>query len=83
MNASQMYNEFEILYEAIASGDAAGYEPYEISIILSEAQEQVIKDIVKTGLESNDVKSLVVGPFIKPLVVNPSITASAMYPDSV
>ena len=51
MNASQMYNEFEIAYEAIASGDAPGYEPYEVSILLTEAQEAIIKDTITSGVE--------------------------------
>jgi len=83
MDALQMWNEFEIVYEAIASGDAPGYDPYEVSIILSEAQEQILKEILETGAESNDIKSLVIGPFIEVDTATPTTAVSAMYPDSL
>ena len=81
MDAGQMYNEFEIAYEAIASGDAAGYEPYEVSILLTQAQDQIIKQMIGTGIEFDDSKSLVLGPFIR-TVEYTSFNSSAMYPNT-
>jgi hypothetical protein len=81
MTAGQMYNEFEIAYEAIASGDAPGYEPYEASILLSQAQEEILKELIATGIEYSDSKALVLGPHI----LTDSITgasSSAVYPDT-
>ncbi|RKZ78437.1 MAG: hypothetical protein DRQ35_05980 [Gammaproteobacteria bacterium] len=76
-----MYNEFEIAYEAIASEDAAGYEPYEISILLSQAQDQIIKGLVGSGIEASDTKSLVLGPKIKTAQVTSS-NLSDVYPST-
>ena len=83
MTAAQMYNEFEIVYEAIASGDAASYEPYEISVLLTEAQGEILKELVKEGAEANDVRALVVGPFVKTeILTNPTTSPSDMYSDT-
>ena len=81
MTADQMYNEFEIVYEAIASGDAPGYEPYEVSILLTQAQDQIIKDLINTGIEFNDSKALVLGPFIETAEIT-SFSNTSMYPDT-
>lgn len=81
MNAEQMYNEFEIAYEAIASGDAPGYEPYEVSILLTQAQEVVLKALLETGIEYNDKKSVVVGPHVYTTSYNQS-TTSTIYPST-
>lgn len=83
MNAAQMYNEWEILYEAIASGDAPGYEPYEVSVLLSEAQEQVLKEVVASGAERNDIRSLVIGPFIKVDTITPGASSSSTYANTL
>lgn len=82
MTAAQMYNEFEIAYEAIASADAPGYEPYEVSILLSQSQDKVVKTLIGTGIEYDDTKSLVLGPFIETVTYN-AFGASAMYPDTI
>jgi len=80
MTAAQMHNEFEIVYEAIASGDAPGYEPYEVSILLTEAQEAVIKEFLVSGIEQSDITSVIIGPFIKvSTITSPDIAASATY----
>lgn len=81
MKAEQMYNEFEIAYESIASGDAAGYQPYEVSILLSQAQDQVIKGLTSTGVEFSDNKALVFGPHIKTAHFTNS-TTSGNYPNT-
>jgi hypothetical protein len=76
-----MYNEFEIAYEEIASKDAAGYEPYEVSILLTQAQDLVLKELISSGIENNDTKSLVLGPYIDTVTYEDSDT-SEMYPDT-
>ena len=81
MTAEQMYNEFEIAYEAIASGDAPGYEPYEVSILLTEAQDLVIKELISTGIEYDDKKALVLGPKIATDSYN-SFSTSSIYPNT-
>ena len=81
MKAAQMYNEFEIAYEAIASDDAPGYEPYEVSIILTQAQDSILKSLIATGVEYDDTKALVLGPFIQEDLYTAS-GSSATYPDT-
>ena len=81
MNAEQMYNEFEIAYEAIASADAPGYEPYEVSILLTQAQDSILKALIATGVEYDDTKALVLGPFIEEDSYTSS-GSSATYPDT-
>lgn len=81
MTAEQMYNEFEIAYEAIASGDAPGYEPYEVSILLTQAQDHILKTLIGTGLEYDDSKALVLGPFIDTTSYT-VFSNSSMYPNT-
>jgi len=85
MNAAQMYNEFEIAYEAIASGDAPGYEPYEVSILLTQAQDFVLKTLIGSGVEYDDTKAMVLGPFIREAIYTAfaHLTGSSdTYPDT-
>jgi len=81
MTADQMYNEFEIAYEAIASGDAPGYSPYEVSILLTQAQDNIIKNLVGTGLEYDDSKALVLGPQIETSTYT-TFASATMYPST-
>lgn len=81
MTAAQMYNEFEIAYEAIAGADAPGYDPYSVSIILSQAQDRVVKTLMASGIENDDDKSLILGPFIETDMYS-SFSSSSMYPDT-
>jgi len=76
-----MYNEFEIAYEAIAGGDAPGYEPYQVSIILTQAQDKILKALIGNGIESDDTKSLVFGPFTQTESYS-GYSMSDMYPDT-
>jgi len=81
MTASQMYNEFEVTYEAIASDNAPGYEPYEVSILLTQAQDSIIRELASVGVEKDDVSALVLGPFIETSTYTTS-AASTMYPST-
>lgn len=42
--AMEMLNQFEILYNNIASNQAPGLNPYEISLILTKAQNELVKN---------------------------------------
>lgn len=81
MDAGQMYNEFEIAYEAIASQDAPGYEAYEVSILLSEAQDTILKQLIGVGIENDDKAALILGPFIETDAITTNFGTSSMYPD--
>ena len=55
MTALEMKEMAEIVYESIASNDAPGYSLYEWSVLLTDAQEQVIKNsqiLAKTLIEN-------------------------------
>jgi hypothetical protein len=80
MNASQMDKEFEIAYESIASSGGPGYTEYEKSILLTQAQQDIIQNLVQSGIESNDIRSLVIGPHIKTATVTAYSSASAPNP---
>ena len=82
MDAGQMYNEFEIAYEAIASQDAPGYEPYEVSILLSQAQDSVLKKLIERGIEKDDKAALILGPFILTDAITTNFGTSSMYPNT-
>ena len=80
MNAAQMEKEFEIAYESIASSGAPGYEAYEKSILLTQAQNDIIKELVASGAERDDIRALVIGPHIKTDTFSGSVVPSTMYP---
>lgn len=61
MTALEMKRMAEIVYESIASNDAPGYDSYEWSVLLSDAQEQIIQELVDKGIEYNDFTKLVFG----------------------
>lgn len=80
MNATQMSYEFNVVYEAIASNDAPGYEPHEKSLILSTAQEEVLNDILEEGIEENEFNRLAISPLIKKIeVASGNITSNSHY----
>lgn len=59
MTALEMKKMAEIVYESIASNDAPGYDAYEWSVLLSDAQEQVISKLVEKGVEYDDLTKMV------------------------
>lgn len=42
--AMEMLNQFELLYNNIASNQAPGLNPYEISLVLTKAQKEIVKN---------------------------------------
>jgi hypothetical protein len=60
MDATQMKYEFLITYESIASAAAPGYTNREISVFLTEAQEDIVKETVALGLDMNDLTRSIV-----------------------
>jgi hypothetical protein len=73
MTAAEMLKMVEIVYESIASNNAPGYSEYEWSILLSEAQEEVIKNVIKEGAEKDDFNKLAIQTLSK-RVANNTIT---------
>jgi len=46
MTNTEFANEFDIIYENISSGNAPGLEPYEKSVILTQAQESLVRSLL-------------------------------------
>ena len=71
MTVTEFKNEFNILYDSIASNSAPGLDDYEISVFLTRAQEELVKnkalvlsDPKRQGFEGdskrrNDLKNLI------------------------
>jgi len=89
MTASEMSYEFKILYDKITNFDAPGYEPEEISRLLTKAQERVVFDCYnplgnkyKQGFEDTearrrDLRALVIGTTLStPSTDQPNIQGS-------
>lgn len=47
MTSQEMEQEFLILYDKVTNFDAPGYEPLEISIFLTKAQERIVLDYLR------------------------------------
>ena len=50
MTTSELSNEFDILFNNISSNKAPGLEPYEKSVLLTQAQEEIIKGLYNGNL---------------------------------
>lgn len=61
MTAQEMGYEWRITYESIASADAPGYTPREISIFLTEAQEDIVKEVCQRGIDKDDISRRILG----------------------
>lgn len=65
MTALEMMREAEILYESVASQDAPGYETREWSYLLTQAQEQVVLEIIERGADKDDAGRTILSPIIE------------------
>lgn len=65
MTASEMMYEAEIMYESIASADARGYEPREWSVLLTQAQENILKSICRQGFDKDEINRRKVSKLIE------------------
>lgn len=65
MTASEMMYEAEIMYESIASSDARGYNSAEWSVLLTQAQENLIMSLVAAGFDDSEVLRRVVANLIR------------------
>ena len=74
LTAPEMWYEARLLYESIASADAPGYTSRDWSLILTQAQEKVLRDIIDEGVEKNDTNKLILSPITK-TISNLSIAA--------
>lgn len=70
MNAREMMYEAEIIYESIASQDARGYEPREWSVLLTQAQENIVKNICRLGIDVNELNRRKIGKLLKFITIS-------------
>jgi hypothetical protein len=79
MNAREMRYEAEIAYESIASGDAKGYTDREWSILLTQAQENIVLEICKNGLDESEENRRKISKLIKPLVISGGLLSQGLH----
>lgn len=65
LTASEMEYEAKVVYEAIASGDAPGYTNRQWSILLTQAQEKVVRQVILNGLDKDEHNRRVVSRLIR------------------
>lgn len=90
MNVDEMKLEFLTLYDKITNFSAPGYEDDEISIFLTQAQEQeylqlinVLKDDYKRGFESTEKRRKDLAPLVKSTVLQISASQIGSFENGV
>ena len=77
MTAEEMEYEFKITYESMASMNAPGYTSREISVLLTQAQEEIAIETAQKRLDSDDyartVLEKLLTPYSSPTVASSSI----------
>jgi hypothetical protein len=91
MTSLEMQQEFLILYDKVTNFDAPGYEPIEISIFLTKAQERVVLSLysplvnrVREGFEETEARRKDLQELVKGVTLStPSIDQSNALPNGV
>jgi hypothetical protein len=65
LTAPEMKYEAQIIYEGIASATAPGYTDKEWSVLLTQAQEKIIRKLLDSGLERNEFTRKAIGSLIR------------------
>lgn len=61
MTAPEMEYEFKVVYESIASGNAPGYTSREISVLLTQAQRDIVLELAQKGPDMTDYERTILG----------------------
>ena len=72
LTAKEMEYEAKVVYEALASADAPGYTSRQWSIILTQAQEKVVSEIISDGWDSTETNRRIVAKLISTRTKNSS-----------
>lgn len=82
MTLSEFKNEFQIHYNAIATQSAPGLDDYEISVFLTKAQLEIIKNYYnpkgnkyREGFESSEKRRVDLKELVKTEIITTSITS--------
>lgn len=54
LTAKEMEYEAKVIYEALASGDAPGYTSRQWSILLTQAQEKLLRELISEGWDKDE-----------------------------
>lgn len=69
LTAREMQYEAKIAYEALASSDAPGYTDRQWSILLTQAQEKIIREILAEGWDKNETNRRIISTLLKTTTV--------------
>lgn len=82
MDVQEFYNEFNLVYNNLASNQAPGLDKYEISVYLTKAEELYVDTLYAEFEKSEDARRKLT-PIVIPAKLNPITIASdkIIYPD--
>jgi hypothetical protein len=64
LTAREMQYEAKIVYEALASADAPGYTDRQWSILLTQAQEKVVMEIINEGFDKDETNRRIISKLL-------------------
>ncbi len=65
LTAPEMQYEAKVIYEAIASSDAPGYTSKQWSVLLTQAQENVVMETLRLGFDFDELRRRVIHSLIE------------------
>lgn len=74
MTATEMRYEFRIVYESIASMNAPAYTAREISVLLTEAEEEIVIETADSRLDGDERARMILQKLLTPYS-NPTVSA--------
>lgn len=81
MTSVEMAYEWKITFESMASGNAPGYTDREVSVLLTQAEEEVTLEVAKTLQDGNDYARMVLEKLLTPYN-NPTVTTYTTIPNA-
>lgn len=82
LSAAEMKYEAQIIYESIASAHAPGFTDKEWSVLLTQAQEKVVKNIIKDGIDRNEENRRAIETLIKPATFGVAAYSGSVFPNA-
>ena len=77
MTGPKMEYEWKILFESMNSMNAPGYTSEEISVLLTQAEYEMVIEVAQNASDSNDYARMVLGKLLTPYS-NPTIAPSTV-----
>lgn len=83
MTATDMWNNVRLIFEDMASMSAPGYTPFDLSVKLTQAQEELLLELRGVGFDKNEDTRRIFSSLIKfGTISGGDITASGLYANS-